>query len=112
MEKLLKKSKADRFSKEQSAEKKEAIEIAPEWEALLKEFPQVSEPKSKELIYFFIQFTRSRGRMLNLMKEGSKVGLAKKSRKKHQALLPAKKMKEEPFDFSAEMKELNQKGAD
>ena len=50
--------------------------------------------------------------MLNLMKEGSKVGLAKKSRKKHEALLPVKKMKEEPFDFSAEMKELNQKGAD
>ena len=43
MEKLLKKSKADRFSKEQSAEKKEAIEIAPEWKSLLKEFPQVSE---------------------------------------------------------------------
>ena len=50
--------------------------------------------------------------MLNLMKEGSKVGLAKKSRKKHEALLPVKKMKEEPFDFSAEMKELNKKGAD
>ena len=50
--------------------------------------------------------------MLNLMKERSKVGIAHKSRKKHQALLPAKRMKEEPFEFSAEMKELNQKGAE
>ena len=41
----------------------------------------------------------NKGRMLNLLKEKSKVGIANKSRKKHVALSPLKRLKkEEPME--------------
>ena len=48
--------------------------MTEEWAAELKQFPQ---------------FARSKGRMMHLLAQKSKVGIAKKSRKKFKALQPA-----------------------
>ena len=53
--------------------KSEVIDMDPFWQDELKEFPH---------------FTRGKGRMLNLLKEKSKVGYKPKSRKKFKPYLP------------------------
>ena len=53
--------------------KSEVIDMDPFWQDELKEFPQ---------------FTRNKGRMLNLLKEKSKVGFKPKDRKKYRPYLP------------------------
>lgn len=53
--------------------KSEVIDMDPFWQDELKEFPQ---------------FTRNKGRMLNLLKEKSKVGYKPKERKKFKPYLP------------------------
>ena len=51
----------------------EVIDMDPFWQDELKEFPQ---------------FTKSKGRMLNLLKQKSKVGYKPKERKKFRPYLP------------------------
>ena len=53
--------------------KSEVIDMDPFWQDELKEFPQ---------------FTKSKGRMLNLLKEKSKVGYKPRERKKFRPYLP------------------------
>ena len=53
--------------------KSEVIDMDPFWQDELKEFPQ---------------FTKSKGRMLNLLKEKTKVGYKPKERKKYRPYLP------------------------
>ena len=71
--KLLKKCKFDRFGADGEAMKSEVIDMDPFWQDELKDFPQ---------------FTKSKGRMLNLLKEKSKVGYKPKDRKKFRPYLP------------------------
>ena len=51
--------------------------------------------------------------MLHLLKEKSKVQWTAKARKKYEPLMPKLKVQQsEAFNFSSELKELNEKGAD
>ena len=70
---LIRSCKDKRFGIVGEEQEQKAIVITEEWAAELKRFPQ---------------FARSKGRMVHLLAQKSKVGVANKSRKKHKAFTP------------------------
>ena len=73
-DKLIRNCKDMRFGLNDEEQQQKAIVITNEWAAELKQFPQ---------------FARSKGRMMHLLAQKSKIGIANKSRKKFKALTPA-----------------------
>ena len=72
-EKLIRECKDKRFTITDQEQEQKAIVITEEWAMELKQFPQ---------------FARSKGRMIHLLAQKSKVGIATKSRKKFKAFTP------------------------
>ena len=70
---LIRESKDHRFKVLEEDQEKEAITITADWASELKQFPQ---------------FARSKGRMIHLLKQKSKIGMASQGRKKFKAMMP------------------------